>query len=991
MLQLGALGFTSPFVLLALLALPLLWFLLKLTPPQPRRVLFPPLRLLLELKGTPESAANTPWWLLLIRLVLMCLLIVALAGPVWQPARDLIPTKARQIAIILDTGWASGAIWTRQITSLQTLLDEAEQKNLPVLLITDQEGEIGPVQMDAANRVRERLAALAPQSWPTSDTFLRDRVRASLTPLQKPTALYWLSAGLDRPALRTELAKQSRTKPITGLTLFMPDQALPRVRSVTHDKGTLQILISRIPISADTNAKELLPLSAHQLRLYDRQGRLLAEQPTAFAAGKTENTITLDLPLRLINDIRTLSLSPALGVDRTHLDRQARQHAGLYYFLDDQWTIRRAGFLVGADEKTVQPLLSPRHYLHKALANHVSLLQPRAQALDQAIEGLINRKASLIGLSDIGVLPLETEERLLAWVKAGGVLVRFAGPRMAKQADTLLPVALRQGSRHLGGALSWDVPQKLGSFTKGSPLDGLPVPQDVRVRQQVLADPTETPPQTIWARLEDGTPLITGLQEGAGWLVLVHVTAETSWSNLPLSGVYVDILKRLVALSPANPPVLKTAQAPAGAATDDDGALGGGTDEGAALQAEQGQRPSQAMVLNAQRIVDGHGRIVPAGTAFKPVENGPRPLFSAPRTPPGHYGLGTARRAVNLLPGKADLKPLIMQDHAGMQQIAYHLSAPRALRPLLLLLAALLLCLDALLVALSLGGRGLSGFSLKKIAGRASVLVLAPAFVLLLPDLAVRAQSSETRALDALRQIRFAYVITGDAATDRLSFQGLDGLSRVLNARTSIEPGKPHGVDPAKDDLSFYPLVYWPITPERPAPSFKAMGRIDAYMKQGGTVIFDTRDQARQDFGQATTPANLRLRQMMQRLNIPPLSPVPADHVLKKSFYLVEQFPGRWTDGTLWIAGVARQNGQGSGSADAAQHALSSILITSNDFASAWAVDDQGRPVRATIPATRQARELSYRAGVNLVMYILTGNYKADQVHIPAILERLGQ
>ena len=70
---------------------------------------------------------------------------------------------------------------------------------------------------------------------------------------------------------------------------------------------------------------------------------------------------------------------------------------------------------------------------------------------------------------------------------------------------------------------------------------------------------------------------------------------------------------------------------------------------------------------------------------------------------------------------------------------------------------------------------------------------------------------------------------------------------------------------------------------------------------------------------------------------------------------------------------------------------VSPIIITSNDFASAWAMDDNGNFLYSTVPADNLQREHAFRTGINIVMYMLTGNYKSDQVHIPALLERLGQ
>jgi hypothetical protein len=83
----------------------------------------------------------------------------------------------------------------------------------------------------------------------------------------------------------------------------------------------------------------------------------------------------------------------------------------------------------------------------------------------------------------------------------------------------------------------------------------------------------------------------------------------------------------------------------------------------------------------------------------------------------------------------------------------------------------------------------------------------------------------------------------------------------------------------------------------------------------------------------------------------------------------------------VWVEGHAGGTNDG----------VSSIIIGANDWASAWAVDDNGRPISAVVPGGARQREMAYRFGVNLVMYAFTGNYKADQVHVPAILERLGQ
>ena len=104
---------------------------------------------------------------------------------------------------------------------------------------------------------------------------------------------------------------------------------------------------------------------------------------------------------------------------------------------------------------------------------------------------------------------------------------------------------LRAGGRSLGGAMSWGAPRKLRPFPENGPFAGLPVPQDVDISSQVMAQPDPDLPDRVMASLEDGTPLVTGRALGDGRVVLFHVTASADWSSLPLSGLFVQMLERL--------------------------------------------------------------------------------------------------------------------------------------------------------------------------------------------------------------------------------------------------------------------------------------------------------------------------------------------------------------------------------------------------------------------------------------------------------------
>jgi hypothetical protein len=226
---------------------------------------------------------------------------------------------------------------------------------------------------------------------------------------------------------------------------------------------------------------------------------------------------------------------------------------------------------------------------------------------------------------------------------------------------------------------------------------------------------------------------------------------------------------------------------------------------------------------------------------------------------------------------------------------------------------------------------------------------------------------------------------------DGISKAGLTGLTQALASRTAMEPGEPVGVDLARDELAFFPLLYWPIVPSRPQPGEAAIRRLDAFMKGGGTVIFDTRDAINAGPGGGATAEGQYLRRMLATLDVPELEPLPRDHVLTKTFYLLDAFPGRYATGQTWVEALPPA-ADGERRPARAGDGVSPIVITSNDLAAAWAIGRNGEAMFPLVGSDqRQQREFALRGGVNLVMYALTGNYKADQVHVPALLERLGQ
>src|SRR5258706_16477911 len=128
------LAFAEPLVLLGLLSLPVLWWLLRLVPPRPRRIDFPPTRMLFDIIPREETPSRTPWWLTLLRLTLAALVIIAAAGPLWNPPVTTA-SGASAVALLIDDGWASAASWDSRIRTADDIVARAETDNRGVVLV----------------------------------------------------------------------------------------------------------------------------------------------------------------------------------------------------------------------------------------------------------------------------------------------------------------------------------------------------------------------------------------------------------------------------------------------------------------------------------------------------------------------------------------------------------------------------------------------------------------------------------------------------------------------------------------------------------------------------------------------------------------------------------------------------------------------------------------------------------------------------------------
>jgi hypothetical protein len=920
MTVLGGIGFTAPWLLVALAALPILWLILRAVPPAPIRRRFPGVALLLGLTDADAVSDRTPWWLMLLRMLAVALVILGLAGPVMNPQTE----RAREsgpLLVVLDGTWAGAAHWPQMIETLQGELNRAaaDDRTVAVLQLTRPEA---PVFL-AANTWPTRLAGFQPEPWQPDSTQIDAAV--DLIAQSDASSALWMGDSLAYDGQDRVLAALEALGP---LSVIQSGQNTLGMTPATYADGAVQLTALR---AAGGPARAVTLLA---------QGRDPAGNPTTlataqaeFADGATEAQTELVLPAELRARI-------------TRFEIQGGRSAGALTLTDDSLRRREVALIAGRTDREGLELLSPLHYLQQALA-------PTADLLDGALDDVLPANPDVIVLADVATMTDDESAKLADWVEEGGLLLRFAGPHVAASdisrdaIDPLMPVRLRSGGRSVGGAMSWGEPKALAPFRDSSPFFGLNIPDDVRVSAQVMAQPGPDLAEAVIADLSDGTPLVTRKRMGQGQVVLFHVTANAEWSTLPLSGLFVEMLERLAVSSAASAP------------------------EAADLQ---------GTVWQPEQVMDGYGVLRDAGTL--PGIEGPT-LVNAPLGPqmlPGIYASDDRFLARNVLTADAVLTPATWP--ARIPVTGFRSAPPEALGGLLMALALLLLAVDVV-ASLALSGR----------LGPTRGAVAALALLLMVPHGADAQDDKTQRAIEATSEVVLAHVLTGNADVDEIAQAGLRGLSDTLFFRTSVEPALPMGVNLETDDLAFFPLLYWPITPDQPRPSADAYARLNDYLRSGGLILFDTRDANVAGFGTAS-PNGRKLQDLAAPLDIPALEPVPGDHVLTRTFYLLQDFPGRYTSRDVWVEasppGAEQVEGMPFRNLN---DGVTPVVIGGNDWAGAWAVDSAGNPM---LPVGRgfggeRQRELAYRFGVNLVMHVLTGNYKSDQVHVPALLDRLGQ
>ncbi|MGB3280781.1 MAG: BatA domain-containing protein, partial [Pseudorhodobacter sp.] len=692
MWMIGPVGFTTPLLLLGLLALPILWFLLRAVPPAPIRRRFPGVALLLGLKDEEAETDKTPWWLLFLRMAAIAAAIIGFAGPVLNPAqRDLANTGP--LLVLMDGSWADARDWPRRVDRATTLVAEAGRAGRPVALVRLSDAP-SDIVFQAANALLPSMAGLTPNPWAPDFAGWSDALPSG------GFSSFWLSDGVEHGA-RAGLLSALQTH--GNVTVFESPRPVVALRPARFEDGVIRLSATRLPA---TDAAEV-ELSARGL---DPAGieRELARLPLVFKAGAPEAETSLSLPPELRNRINRFELA---GI----------RSAAAVSLTDDSLKRRKVALISGSGGAESLQLLSPTHYLRQAL-------EPVAELIDGTLADVVLANPDVIVLADVATLSPDEGDAILDWLDRGGLLLRFAGPRLAasdvsrESEDPLMPVRLRIGGRNVGGAMSWGEPKSLAPFAEGSPFFGLPIPQDVTVTAQVLAQPDPDLATRTIAALADGTPLVTRKAMGQGQVVLFHVTANAEWSSLPLSGLFMLMLERLaVSTRPVAP---NTADL-------------------------EGQIWVPQVALNAFGTLNDAGDIAGvdgAALAKALAQTGPSATM-----PPGLYAGEDRRVALNVIGPDTALTATSWPASVALEGLEVQIE--QALKGTALSTALSLLLVDVL-AALALSGRLLG--SLRNAAVLAlGLMVLAPT-----DTRAQTVKPDDQRAIEATTALRLGYILT---------------------------------------------------------------------------------------------------------------------------------------------------------------------------------------------------------------------------------------
>lgn len=907
--------FTHPLALFLTMSLPILWVLFKLLPLKPLRVVFPAMVLFNRKKADAPAPRDIPFWLKLIRLLTALFLILFLASPVYDRGGESVTFEPS--LFIIDNSWSSAVGWQDRIDAVSSRIDSfINVVSVPIAIVTTAPDADTGKPMFAKDltpaEAKTFIKSIKPQPWNSDYNLAGLAVKEYLFETGYKWNSFWFSDG------------QGGTEQDRFLDAVSSYGDVSVYHTPAYNQG---IIISDVSVSDQDMSVKVMRRNAdaktiQTITVFGAGGDVISRQKIELAKDIYESEEKIRLPLDVIRKVQRIQLSPDT-------------HAASVWYMDKSWQQPKVGIWTDRTYTQKQDYLNDVFYIAQAV--NVS-----SEVITGPLSDLLKDKdMSMIILPDSTQPDTQDYQGLKSWVETGGTLLRFAGDNLVSEnTPQLLPVKIYGGERNFGGAMSWDTPAKLGGLAEGTPLSslisGLTSLGDFTINQQVLARPAIDLEEKSWAWIEDQSPLITHAEFGKGNSILVHTSADTSWSDMAISEFFPVMMSSLSRYSL--------------------GAASGGSGD---------------LLVYPSRVYDAYGRLSAPGFLAEPILTlKMAETVIGPKSPMGLYaakGLkDTAFVAYNY--GYTEASKNVLQNAIDLdffeRVLTYDEKTYVDLSLFFLWASIVFFLMDCLFTLVLIHGRKVLRLPLSSKTAQ-SVL-----FAILL-------FSAPAYAEDAFKnEIDLAYVITNDSNRDAISRKGLQALGNVLRQRTTVEFNQVSGVNPDVDELSKYPFIYWPLTASQSNLSEMAQKNIQSYLDHGGLILFDTRDAQFEETDSSLGQESLR--QVMQGIQVGPLVVMPEDHVLKRSYYLLEDFPGLYKGRNIWVEDVAETDYDG----------VPTVVIGDHDWAAAWSSANTNRFPVGLENSKKNQFEHSLRFGVNMVMMALTGSYKKDQVHVKYILER---
>ncbi|MDC3091076.1 DUF4159 domain-containing protein [Rickettsiales bacterium] len=568
------------------------------------------------------------------------------------------------------------------------------------------------------------------------------------------------------------------------------------------------------------------------------------------------------------------------------------------------------------------------YYVKKALEKNYNIWEG-------SLEKLLNEEIQIIFIDDLYTVKSNLESKLLTWISNGGTLIKFGGEKLANDIsnesfNTINDYLSLTGEIvDLNNKLSIKKTMKVSEIESLSPFYGLEISNEVEVKKYLQTRSNLSKDELdIWMKLENGTPLVSSFPYSKGRLIFFHLPLNNSWSNFSLSYSFLDILERIVGQT-------------------------------------KGINSKKDRFLKPYLTLGGFGDLQKPSSQNLSLKN-----FNENKEikinyfhPPGLYKDSDGIISLNMSNHLDQTFKLYKFDDNYISEII-DTDKSKSLMPILLMISILLFMIETFI---TLFQRQLIIFDKKLLLRRFIFL-----FIIIYSNFSIAATD---KYIPEYMENRIGYILSGNEQIDNLSENGLNVISRFVSAKTASIFDTPKSIALDKDNLYFYPLIYWPIISNLNEIKVEEKKKIESFIEDGGLLLIDCNiEKSSLEFSMCFRNIEFFFRTMQ----ISKFTLLNNKNPISKSFYLLNSFPGRRNNDVY----VAYNNSKSTDNA-------ASIILGDNYWAEAWAKDEQNRYIFPLLENMENQRLLSLRFGLNLIIYALTGNYKTDQVHIPEILKRM--